>query len=177
MGRIQIFITNLGKYNEGYLVGEWVKLPIDESNLYRVLDRIGINAAGYEEFFISDYESIFTNLRINEYTSITELNSLAEKVEGLADWERDKLAAVLESEGNTSIADVIELIDDLDSFDLLEGIDSDYSIGEYFAEESFLLYGLPDIATRYFDYESFGRDIRLDSNCCVTSYGLVIDNR
>ncbi len=24
----EAFITNLGKYNEGYLVGEWVKFPI-----------------------------------------------------------------------------------------------------------------------------------------------------
>ncbi|MBQ5802781.1 MAG: antirestriction protein ArdA, partial [Bacteroidales bacterium] len=30
---------------------------------------------------------------------------------------------------------------------------------------------------RYFDYESYGRDIRMESNCCVTSFGLVIDNR
>ena len=27
------FITNLGKYNEGELVGEWVTFPIDEDEL------------------------------------------------------------------------------------------------------------------------------------------------
>ena len=26
-GNFEAFVTNLGKYNEGMLVGEWVKLP------------------------------------------------------------------------------------------------------------------------------------------------------
>ena len=30
---INIFITNLGKYNEGELIGEWVTLPISEEEL------------------------------------------------------------------------------------------------------------------------------------------------
>lgn len=176
MGKISIFLTNLGKYNEGYLTGEWVKLPVDEDDLECVLARIGIDDE-YEEYFITDYESIFSNLHINEYSSISDLNTLAAQLDSLADYEIEKLAAVLESEGNTSISDIIELINALDCFDLLPGVDSDYEIGEHFAEESFLLYGLPDIATRYFDYEAFGRDIRLGSSSCVTSYGLVIDNR
>ena len=84
---------------------------------------------------------------------------------------------MLECEGNTSIVEVIELVEALDNFDLLEGVDTDDAIGEYFADESFLLYGIPDHIKRYFDYESYGRDIRMELNCCVTSFGLVIDNR
>ncbi len=26
-GNFEAFVTNLGKYNEGMLIGEWVKLP------------------------------------------------------------------------------------------------------------------------------------------------------
>ena len=33
------FITNLGKYNEGELVGEWVKFPTTAEELKEVLDR------------------------------------------------------------------------------------------------------------------------------------------
>ena len=29
----QAFVTNLGKYNEGKLVGEWVKFPTDTEGL------------------------------------------------------------------------------------------------------------------------------------------------
>ena len=36
------FITNLGKYNEGELVGEWVKFPTTAEALKEVFKRIGI---------------------------------------------------------------------------------------------------------------------------------------
>ena len=38
------FITNLGKYNEGALVGEWVKFPTTAEELKQVFERIGICA-------------------------------------------------------------------------------------------------------------------------------------
>ena len=31
-GDFEAFVTNLGKYNEGMLVGEWVKLPTTEES-------------------------------------------------------------------------------------------------------------------------------------------------
>lgn len=175
-GRIAIYLTNLGRYNEGVLMGEWVKLPIDKDKLQEVLDRIGINER-YEEYFISDYETLFSNLHISEYSSIAELNELAERIDSLADCDYDKLGAVLESESYMTVAEILEVIDELDSFDLLEGIDTDYAIGEHFADECSLLHGMPDHVARYFDYESYGRDIRLECNSCITSYGLLIDNR
>ena len=56
------FITNLGKYNEGALVGEWVKFPTTAEELKKVFERIGIGAKDdfgqtYEEWFITDYDS------------------------------------------------------------------------------------------------------------------------
>ena len=43
MDNISIFITNLGRYNEGVLMGEWVRLPVPADKLEEVLARIGIN--------------------------------------------------------------------------------------------------------------------------------------
>ena len=79
---MEIYLTNLGKYNEGYLVGEWVHLPVSDDDLRAVFDRIGINKE-YEEFFITDYEN--SPICINEYDSIEQLNVLAEKIESLSD--------------------------------------------------------------------------------------------
>ena len=64
---LKVFVTNLGKYNEGELIGEWVSLPIDESELEEVLERIGINEQ-YEEYFITDFETEFDGLDIDEYS-------------------------------------------------------------------------------------------------------------
>ena len=49
------------KYNEGMLVGEWVKLPTTEEEMQKVFERIGIGKQDdfgqpYEEWFITDYE-------------------------------------------------------------------------------------------------------------------------
>ena len=45
-----VYIANLGKYNEGYLVGAWFTFPIDEED---VKEKIGLNEQ-YEEYAIHD---------------------------------------------------------------------------------------------------------------------------
>lgn len=39
---LEAFITNLGKYNEGKLIGEWLKFPTTPEELQNVFERIGI---------------------------------------------------------------------------------------------------------------------------------------
>ena len=56
-GNFEAFVTNLGKYNEGMLVGEWVKLPTTEEEMQKVFERIEIGKQDefgqpYEEWFI-----------------------------------------------------------------------------------------------------------------------------
>ena len=176
MGRIKIFLTNLEKYVQGCLVGEWVKLPVPEDKLEAVLHRIGINPQ-YHEYFISDYESLFPNLYISEYASIAELNEFAERVEELADFDYEKLAAVLESESSMSIAEILEIIEQLDEFDLLTEVHDDEALGEYYAEICCTFATVPDHLKYYIDLGRYGRDLRMELNCCFTSYGVVIDNR
>ena len=36
---------------------------------------------------------------------------------------------------------------------------------------------IPENIQPYFDYEAYGRDIRLESSCLYTSYGFLLDNR
>ena len=174
--RIRIFVTNLSKYVAGVLVGEYVELPIPWDKFQAVLNRIGIDGE-HEEYFISDCECLFSNLHIGEFSSITELNELAERIDGLTDYDYYKLGAVLECESNISIAEILKIIDDLDMFDLLDDVHDDETLGEYYADCGCIFTGIPDHIQRYFDYEAYGRDIRLERDCCLTSYGMVIDNR
>ena len=174
--RIRIFVTNLSQYVAGCLVGEHVELPIPWDKFQEVLNRIGIDEQ-HEEYFISDYESLFSNLHISEYASIAELNKLAERIEELADFDYEKLAAVLESESSMSIAEILEIIDQLDEFDLLTEVHDDEALGEYYAEICCTFAAVPDHLKYYIDMERYGRDLRIELNCCFTSYGVVIDNR
>ena len=52
---MRIYIANLGKYNEGELVGAWFTPPVD---FEEVKERIGLNDE-YEEYTIHDYELPF----------------------------------------------------------------------------------------------------------------------
>lgn len=68
---VRVFLTNLGKYNEGELVGKWV--DIDENSTMDDFEEdfkeIWINEE-YEEYFITDYEAPF---EIGEYDSIDSI--------------------------------------------------------------------------------------------------------
>ena len=48
-----VYIANLGKYNEGYLVGARFTFPIDEED---VKEKIGLNEQ-YEEYAIHDTDN------------------------------------------------------------------------------------------------------------------------
>ena len=70
---MSVYIVNLGKYNEGELIGDWFVPPIDWED---VKNRIGLNNE-YEEYAIHDWQLPFD---INEYTSIEEINYLYDMV-------------------------------------------------------------------------------------------------
>ena len=48
---INVYITNLGKYNEGHLIGKWLELPASNEEIEKVLKEIGIDGEEYEEYF------------------------------------------------------------------------------------------------------------------------------
>ena len=78
---INVFVSNLAKYNDGELNGQWTTLPVDDVNK-DILDKIdlgGDSKHGYhDEWFISDYEAPF---KIGEYDNLYALNELAEALE------------------------------------------------------------------------------------------------
>ena len=52
----EAYITNLGKYNEGELVGETLKFPTTTEEVQALLKRIGVDGVRYEEFFITSFD-------------------------------------------------------------------------------------------------------------------------
>ena len=49
---LEAYITNLGKYAEGQLVGETLKFPTTAEEVQSLLKRIGVDGIRYEEIFI-----------------------------------------------------------------------------------------------------------------------------
>ncbi len=176
MGKMVVYLANLGRYNEGILRGRWLKLPASKEALEKVLDEIGINEM-YEEYFIIDSESdiLGINNAINEFSSIQKLNELAECLELLPADDERKLEAILEYESCSSATELIEIIENLDNYDLLDGVHTEEDLGYYFADELCCI-NIPENIKRYFDYEAYGRDIRLEGAGIFTSFGFLIDN-
>lgn len=77
---MRVYIANLGKYNEGELVGDWFSFPIDEED---VAERIGLNSY-YEEYAVHDTDSF--PIEIGEYISIQELNEMYGMICELPDY-------------------------------------------------------------------------------------------
>ena len=103
-GDFEAFVTNLGKYNEGMLIGEWVKLPTTEEEMQKVFERIGIGKQDefgqpYEEWFITDYECPIYGVQkmLGEYESLDKLNYLAALIDELSLSDQEKLVAVMEA--------------------------------------------------------------------------------
>ena len=97
----EAFITNLGKYNEGFLVGEWVEFPVTNEEMQAVFRRIGIGRR-YEEWFITDYDcpDEVIGKVLGEYESLSELNYLAGQIMELRESD-DFWQAVLDLGENT----------------------------------------------------------------------------
>ena len=163
---LRVFLTNMGKYNEGELVGEWLELPAAEKDLQEAFQRIGIGGVDYEEYFFTDWETDIEGLRLGEYMNLEELNELAAKYEDLQDCEKELVQAIMELEGY----DLEKAIEVREHYSLLTGVHTNEDLGYFwlFEEGS---YDIPDFIAPYIDCEGFGRDIALTADGGFTSKG------
>lgn len=185
---LKVFITNLGKYNEGELCGKWIELPIEEENLNEVFDEIKIcheNEEGneikyydsvgnpYEEYFFFDLETDIDGLKIPECISIEDLNEIAEEIDYLDEEEQEILSGLLKEAGY-SYEDAISIINNqqynvfYNCFDMSE-------VAEQVVEQCGYLNEIPEHLRNYFDYEAFGRDLEIEGNYIYCGKGVYVE--
>ena len=193
---IKLYLANLGKYNEGILKGEWVELPLSETELEEVMVNIGVahydkegnfvpyvietDEKGYEyvyeEYAIHDYETDL-NISISEYSSLDNLNTVAENVEK---YELDYVNVLLDG-GVIDMKDLLEgnineIIQNYGFIELEPTMNEEQEVGYAYVDE--VCGGLEclskEILERYFDYEAFGRDILLSGEGFVSGNILVL---
>ena len=175
---IEAYVTNLGRYNEGHLQGEYLKLPATKEDVQALLSRIKVDGIMYEETFITDYEVHVSGLskHLGEYESIDELNYLATLLEDMESWDIDKFEAALVCGDHTgSVKDLINLTQNLDCYDIYADISDPDELGRYVMEN---LEGreIPDWMENYFDYDSYGRDFDINVQGDFTDIGYVWNN-
>lgn len=185
---IDVYIANLGKYNEGEILGGWISLPCDNSDIDKLMAEIGLGvidkdgnythgyteidengyAYCYEEYSIDDYCCEIDDLDIGSYSSPYELNKIATALSELKEHELEEVKALLELgyiKINSKNVDDIKNVLERHIFGSYDNsmYNSDLALGYALAEMDGVEYELDKLnLTMYFDYESYGRDARFN---------------
>lgn len=172
---LEAFVTNLRRYNEGYLDGEYLKLPATTEEVQALLKRIYVDGVRYEEICITDYITDIPGLRgcMGENESIDELNYLAALLDDMEEWEVEKFAAAVDFGEYNSVPALINLTQNLDCFEFYSDVNNEEDLGRYYIEEMCTL-EIPEYLQNYIDYEAYGRDMNLDEDGRFTDGGYVV---
>jgi len=162
---MRVYITDLEAYNNGHLVGAWYELPMSEDLLIKSIEnelqkgkQISNSIHNHEEYFITDFECEY--MKINEYDSLTKLNEIAQKMEGLEEQEKIAVQLMLENYLANSIDEAIENIDNM----ICTGEDKMEDVAYNYIEDTGALQGMAENLQEYFDYEALGCDMELEGS-------------
>ena len=172
---LSVWSGNLGKYNEGELVGEWLELPVSKKELDTFLrEKVGLqltqeeverslaeNGVCYEEYMINDYETDLP-IQISEYENLDNLNLLATIAENVNDM--DAINAYVDSQGEMTIEELANLMEQEDNIAYYRFsndnlfMSSEEKMGYEMAEITGLLATLQKMQIEdFFDFEGYGR--------------------
>jgi antirestriction protein len=151
----RIWLGDLGKYNEGELVGEWIELPMDPEELTKKVHQY--SNGGTTDYFLADWEPGNVPEKLfSEHSSPWELNQLAQT---LADYSEHDLARVnyLVEDVGVSFADALVQYEDVTFYEgmnltqVAESLVDDGCFGE-----------IPESIQYFIDFEKIGRELRHD---------------
>lgn len=158
---IDVWIGNLGKYNEGELVGGWLKLPKTNEEINQFLKEVVKLDEEYEEYMINDYATDLP-LHIGEYENLKNLNLIATIAENVTEMEA--IEAYVDSQGEMTLeelANLMEQEDDIGYYRFSSGneyMSSEEKMGYEMAESTGIIDTLRRMGIEdFFDFESYGR--------------------
>jgi antirestriction protein len=187
---LNVYVANLGKYNEGELIGQWLSLPASEEEIQKMYVNIGIAEIingqftfgkieiengydyVYEEYAIHDYECDIEGLEIGEWDNVEKLNEKVKMIESKQDYEIEKAATLVEGGYYDDIIIALENIDKHTDVTMEHHslFNEEFNLGYAMIEQ---LYGgieNLDRATleQYFDFEGYAKNI-INAGCAFIS--------
>lgn len=170
---LEIYVANLSQYVSGSASsGIWQALPADPDSLEQTLNAIGVGPD--QEYFIptveSDIDGLWTVL--GEHNSIGEANELAEALDNLDTYEQKTVEAIIELE-SPSLPELMMILETLSDYTLLPNVNTDEDLGRYFIDELQAL-TIPEHLVNYFDFEAYGRDVRLEGSGNFVAGGFLL---
>lgn len=146
----KVFLNTWHHYNEGCIGFGW--MTTDEARAF-MESKEGITE--FEEWFIADIDNYLgLDFKDINYSNVDEILDTIETLEGLADWERDNVIALMEYNN----IEVTEAIEKLDNYIFYADIDEYHDSCDELIENR----NLDDLLCRYFDYDAYHRDCDFD---------------
>lgn len=162
MEEVKVFITNLGKYSEGYSVlecGKWIILPMPKEEIIKELESIEVkDNTEYEEYFLSDFYSPYEFLELGEYSNVFKVSELLEQY-------KDELN-LLEAghDAGLSIEESLECT-------LIDDCFTESAAGQFLID---LRTDIPEDIKTYIDYVKYYNDKYMERFCTLTCKGLLL---
>ena len=149
------WIGCLGCYNAGRLIGKWIDgIDCDDLESAGLTDSAGrCNRCGADEFLALDHEN-FLGLLDGGEPSPRECYDMAVKLDDVADYEREILTAWLSNGMPFDLDEMRECY--------IGEYASDEDMAQDYIDNTGLLSDVPDYLSRYFDIESYARDMMFD---------------
>ena len=155
----RLYVINATEYGKtGKEVGTWLNLPMTCNDLDATLEKIGVSAT--DNYIIMDAEmDLPFTYEIGEYASIEYLNSLANSLAEIAcKGDMDWVASYIEATGDSLEATV----DSYENHSTFHAGQTLANVAWNKAHAYFDAYKVPEIISRYFDYDALEADLEQD---------------
>ena len=159
---MQVYYANLGAYNSGYMIGDWLE-PSEYDTLEAFQKAIKKATKNADEVAIHDYDN-FPNM--GEYPSAKEVYNFAHQVKEVIDSNHNLTMDI--------IRDYIDLtgrsIEEIDFDDEFIGIyDTLKDFAEWHAYELNDFESIPEHMQRYFDWDYYSKTLEQEYIIVTTS--------
>ena len=172
MSDLRFYAACLASYNNGVLHGAWIDASDDVDAMQADVNQMlrespfpnvtvehpvsGEDVPSAEEYAVHDYDGLPS--RLGEHPDLQAIADYVELIDAADDRGLDAaVVAAVVANFNGDVGEAKDAIEDnyLGAFDSLTAYAEDY------IESTGMLDGVNDTVARYFDFESFGRDLEL----------------
>ena len=153
---------------------EWVQLPTSQIKLERAMLRAGISSCG-------EMQLLFSGSRFSdevdcaldfEQESLFELNRLCQTCANFQDADFEKLSAVCQMAKPACAANIRQLAENLDQFDLAPGVHTPEELGKYMIQRSGR-YEYDEKLKGFYNYGDYGVEKMLQEDGTFVDRGYV----
>ncbi len=156
-----------------------LSFPTTRAQVQDTLRKIGVDGIRERDVWLTEHDSNLSGFChcFTQYDPIDELNHLVLLLSELSADDLETFRAVIDAGEHCSNAkDLINLVQNLDCYEFMPDVMDDEELGRIYAEDRESI-EIPENVRPYFDYEAYGRDIRINEGGLLLQDGYLRKNQ